>query len=260
VRAGAGADGAVTTLPVAFTFADFALLEPSFASSFRALPAGAAAAELIPIADWLALGDEAAVTRVPFVWAVAPAAGGGGELRKLAVDRRLALACRDRLDFWRTLQELSGARSGYAREAAAEAREEEIERAREERERLEERHAAELAGVERAAAERLAARLTAMLLAPEPAGLLGSGLLGAAAEPGAAPAASRALPALAGGDVEQVTAALLGLLGDGLASLPDRPLAAEPADPRVERAAAQLLAAVGGAAGLARDLGVLETR
>ncbi len=252
------ADGSgETRLRAAFTFADFALLDPSFAPCFRALPAGAAAEELIPLAEWLALGDDEAAARVPFVWAVRAADDdGGGELRKLAVDRPLALACRDRLDFWRTLQELSGAKSGYAREAAEQAREEEIERAREERERLEARHAAELARIERAAAERLAGRLTAMLLAPEPGGLLGA----ASAEPGAA--TTQPLPALAGGDVEQVTAALLGLLGDGLAAAATRPAAepAPPADPRVEQAAAQLLAAIGGAAGLARDLEALETR
>lgn len=229
-----------TTLEVAFTFADFALLEPAFASSFRALPAGAAAEELVPLAEWLRLDDdETAPASLPYVWAV----DGDGRLRRLVVRRALAVACGDRLDFWRTLQELSGARSEYAREAAEQVREEVAARARDERDRLEARHAEELSRAEREAAERLASRLTAMLLAPEPPA-------GAPAASAAAPgsgAAAAVAPALAGGDPEQVAARLLALVapaleGDGSGE------PAAPADPRVEQTAARLLAAIGGGA------------
>lgn len=227
-------ESAETELEVAFTFADFALLEPAFAAGFLALPAGAAADELVPLADWLG-GDEeeTAPSSVPFVWAV----DGDGRLRRVVVDRELALACRDRLDFWRTLQELSGARSEYARSAAEQAREEAAARARAERERFEAEHAEELARVEREVAERLATRLTEMLLSPEPPAGAGTAP-GAAAAPGGA-------TALAGGDPERVAAALLALVepaleGDG----PGQPAA--PADPRVEETAERLLAVLGG--------------
>jgi len=228
-------EGGETALEFAFTFADYALLDPRFAPCFRALPAGAAAEELTPLADWLGLDTEEAPAHIPFLWAV----DSDGRLRRLAVSRALALACRDRLDFWCTLQELSGARSGYARTAAESAREEEAARARAERERLEARHAEELARAQREAAERLATRLTEMLLAPEP---------GTAAETAGGPVGA-ALPAFAGGDVEQVTATLLALVGPAIEA--DGDGAAAPADPRVERTAQQLLAALGNPAALA---------
>jgi hypothetical protein len=226
--AAAAEEGGETALETAFTFADYALLDPAFAPCFRALPPGAAAGELAPLADWLGFEAEDAPARIPFVWAI----DGDGRLRRLAVSRALALACRDRLDFWRALQELSGARSEYAREAADRTREEVAESTRAERERLEARHAGELACAEREAAERLATRLTEMLLAPE------TGAIETAA--GQAPTV---LSGLAGGDAEQVAAVLLALVGPALET--DGDGAAAPADPRVERTARQLLAALG---------------
>ena len=44
--------------------------------------------------------------RVPFIWG----ADEDGRLHRLAVARDLVFACRDRLDYWRTLQELAGRR------------------------------------------------------------------------------------------------------------------------------------------------------
>ena len=77
-------------------------------------------ADLVPIGDWLALEPSDAGHRVPWIWAV----DGGGTLHRLAVGRRLARACRDRLGYWRTLQEMAGVRSEYADRAADAARRE----------------------------------------------------------------------------------------------------------------------------------------
>jgi ferredoxin len=151
--------GGGEVLKLAFTFADFALLEAAYRGCFRLLPPGAVpkggqdGTALVPLADWLALEDAEAMRRIPFVWVVAD----DGILRRAVVSRPLAAACQDRLDYWRTLQELAGARNEYAERAAQEAR-------REERERLEAQHRQELARLEREVAERLADRLTAALL------------------------------------------------------------------------------------------------
>jgi ferredoxin len=145
-------------LTLAFTFADFALLDPDHGAGFHLLPPGTPDQGLMPLAEWLALEEsadpEAHLRRLPFLWVV----DAEGVLRRAVVTRPLAHACRDRLDFWRTLQELSGARNEYAERAAREAREAE-------RERLEAEHRAALARLERETAERLADRLTAALLA-----------------------------------------------------------------------------------------------
>ena len=163
--------GAGNAAAVAVTFADAALFEPAWRGHF-ALAAGASP-ELVPLADWLAAGREESAHRLPFVWGV------DGERRvRLVVDRHLAAATRDRLAFWRTLQELAGVRNEVAEATAA--------RALREREQLAARHLEEL---ERARAEAGAAaveRVVAALLEAEPA--LASEVVwrGAGGAPGAA--------------------------------------------------------------------------
>ncbi len=174
------ASGAETLLRVAFTFADFALLERAWRPQFRAVPDEVPSDLLVPVADYLSLDVEAAAGRVPFVWGI-DAEGRGV---RLAVGRDLVVACRDRLDWWRTLQELAGRRSDYVREAVAA-----------ERERLEREFAAER---ERLAADKQRAVAEASATAAELAmQKLAETLLSADVEQLAAVAAPRAAASLA---------------------------------------------------------------
>ena len=50
---------------------------------------------------------------VPFVWGI----DDQGVLTRLVVSRALVFACRDRLNYWRTLQELAGIHNFYVEEA-----------------------------------------------------------------------------------------------------------------------------------------------
>jgi len=50
---------------------------------------------------------------VPFVWGI----DDEGVLARLVVSRALVFACRDRLNYWRTLQELAGIHNAYVEEA-----------------------------------------------------------------------------------------------------------------------------------------------
>ncbi|MHC5007524.1 MAG: ferredoxin, partial [Planctomycetota bacterium] len=61
----------------------------------------------------LALPPQEAAERVPYLWA----ADGDNRLHRVVITQRLAFACRDRLAYWRTLQELAGVRNEYVREA-----------------------------------------------------------------------------------------------------------------------------------------------
>jgi hypothetical protein len=192
------ADGGERTLDLAFTFADYALLDASLADSFRPLPAGLEDDDLVPMADWLAFEPAEAAHRVPWIWAV----DGSGNALRLAVGRRLARACRDRLAYWRTLQEMAGVRSEHAERAAAAARSEAEQAAGEEMERLRQAHAAEMEQVERRAAEEVVDRLTRGLLGLEP---------GTFVAPGAAVGVS--LPPALGGNADEVTASLLAAVG-----------------------------------------------
>ncbi len=208
--------GGETTLELVFTFADYALLDPLWRPQLRAVPAGLEHEDLVSLAEWLALEPDVAGHRVPWIWAVDAA----GVLHRLAVGRRLARACRDRRDFWRTLQEMAGVRSEYALRAADAARREAGESAAEELARHDAAHAAELERVHRAAAEEAVDRIVSALLEIDVSGL---------------PSLDGGGAALLGGDVEQVTAALLAAVGP-------RPLAGdgEPT-PEVAALSARLL-------------------
>ncbi len=157
------AGGAQQTLSLSFTFADFALLEPSYRRHFRLVPDACGAAEdLVPVDVYLTLDDDDGARAVPFVWAVDPQ----GQAHRLAISRALALATRDRLRFWRTLQELAGIKNEHVDRAIAEARAAieaeaaaELERARAEHRAELERVRAETAGE---AMGQLAAVLTGM--------------------------------------------------------------------------------------------------
>jgi ferredoxin len=132
------------------------------------VPAAFPADDLLPIASYLELDREKAEHRVPFVWAV----DGTGHLHRLAITRRLATVCRDRLEFWRTLQELAGIRNEHVRAAVARAVEGARSEAAEELGRRQTAHAEELARAREAATEEGLAGLATFLLGLDPADLL----------------------------------------------------------------------------------------
>lgn len=100
----------------AFTFADAALLDPSWRAHF--LVAGGAE-ETVAIAEWLDLPPEDAAHRLPSVVAVAP----DGSNARLVVSRALARATAEAREAWRALGELAGVRRVHAELALEPARE-----------------------------------------------------------------------------------------------------------------------------------------
>ncbi|HMB70922.1 MAG TPA: ferredoxin, partial [bacterium] len=152
--------GGTETVTMAATFADFALGDPAFAAMFRGVPAGCPEESLAPLAEWLESGPSAAPLRVPWIWAV----DGAGAMRRVAVHRRLAAVCAERLDFWHQLQELAGVKNVYVTEAVATARREAEESAADERARLREEHAAALARTRQEAVHQAMSNLARRLL------------------------------------------------------------------------------------------------
>lgn len=180
-------NGNRVTQDLAFTFADYCLLIEPLLEHFRAIPPGCDSDALIPMQDYLAMDQDQAYRKVPFVWAV----DGNAILHRLVISRELALACLDRLNFWRTLQAMAGIRNPYVDQAVEQTRAEERQRAAEERERLLAEHAAEIERVRNRAAGEAMQRLTDVLLGMDlPAGLPGAlrpaaAAARAGAEPGA---------------------------------------------------------------------------
>lgn len=231
------AAGAEELLEPAFTFADYALLSPSLAGHFHAVPEGVPAAELTPLVEALAVAEDQAPS-LPFVWAVDPE----NRLVRLVVSRPLLAACRDRLDLWRTLQELAGVKSEYVDAAVERVRSELETRFAEERERLEARHAEELAAVRRSAAAEAADRMTAALLELDLATVaaLGAGAP-AGGDAGGAGWAGPLAGGIAGQSPDEVAARLLEMVS------PDTldPDAAPAGGSQVDRMAEELMKLVG---------------
>lgn len=179
--------GLADPLKLGFTFADFALLEESFAGHFAPVPGGLPAENLVPIAEYLALEGEPDTRLLPFVWA----ADGEGSLAQYVVSRRLLAICRDRLRYWQTIQELSGLRNHFAERAAAQVRAEERDAHAKAVSELENQHQARVEEVRQSAAGDAMQGLAQMLLDVN-MGDLGSL---APASPSGAPAAAVATAA-----------------------------------------------------------------
>ncbi|MEO8195328.1 MAG: ferredoxin [Thermoanaerobaculia bacterium] len=210
----AAADATAAPSAAAFTFADTALLDPAWRSHFAlaesAPGAAAASGEFLPLADWLQLDADEAVRHLPFVWGV-DAEGGQ---HRLVVSRALAIATRDRLAYWRMLEELAGVRNEHVEAAVVRARDEAEARRARQREELEQRHASELAQERSGADQRAVDQLVSILfelgpnLAPaEEARPRSASAVPAAALP-AAPAGSPQGAAAAGPAVPAAPAAV----------------------------------------------------
>jgi hypothetical protein len=94
----------------AFTFADFALCDRRFAAHFARVPRDRWNAAMLSVADWLALGDDAAAHSVPYLLAV----DGANTLNRVLVDASLMGAMRRCLVLWHRLQEMGGIHNSHA--------------------------------------------------------------------------------------------------------------------------------------------------
>jgi ferredoxin len=147
-------------MPLAFTFADYALLMPALHAHFRTVPEGLDAEDLVPIAEYLE-ADAGTVERlIPFVWGI----GADGKLARLVISRALVFACRDRLNYWRTLQELAGVHNFYVETAVERVLEDARAAAESEREELLKAHEEELDSARSEAAGEAMGQLVDVLM------------------------------------------------------------------------------------------------
>ena len=61
--------GGEDVMPLSFTFADFALVDPRYASHFRRVPDDVPESELIDVAAYCAPPNDEEPSAIPFVWA-----------------------------------------------------------------------------------------------------------------------------------------------------------------------------------------------
>lgn len=153
-------NGSIVDSELAFTFGDYALLIDRLRKHFRVVPPGCDSDALLPLQEYLAMDKEEAYQRVPFIWAV----DSNNMLYRLVVSRELAMACRDRRNYWRALQEMAGIRNRYVEQAIRETRASEQQLAAEARAVLQQEHAEELEQVRSQAAGEAMQHLTDRLL------------------------------------------------------------------------------------------------
>lgn len=123
-------DGKAEIESLAFTCVDFLALDPRFLQHFVVVPRERWHANMEPVASFLALTQNKAVDKVPYVYLV----DGHNYLHRVIVRRALLVYARKCLANWRRLQELAGIHNSYALKLLEEERfrhEEERQRASE---------------------------------------------------------------------------------------------------------------------------------
>jgi len=165
------ANGDVTEMNLAFTFADYALLMPALHEHFRMVPTGFESVDLVSVDKYLDSEEELVDHAVPFVWAI----DDQGVLVRLVVSRALVFACRDRLNYWHTLQELAGIQNFYVEEAIDRIIEEQRAAIDAEREQLLKEHEEELENVRSEAAGDAMGQLVDVLMGADLSGIVADG-------------------------------------------------------------------------------------
>jgi ferredoxin/ribosomal protein L12E/L44/L45/RPP1/RPP2 len=165
------ADGEITEMDLAFTFADYALLMPALHGHFRMVPTGFESSDLVPVDQYLNLDEELVDRAVPFIWAI----DDQDVLVRLVVSRALVFACRDRLNYWHTLQELAGIQNFYVEEAIDRIIEEQRAAIEAEREQLLKEHEEQLESVRSEAAGEAMGQLVDVLMGADLTGMIAGG-------------------------------------------------------------------------------------
>jgi hypothetical protein len=100
---------------LAFTYADFALCDSRHARHFAVVPRERWHAAMLPVGDWLALPENLAATRLPYLLAV----DGQDRLQRVIVDAAMMQATKRCLLLWHRLQEHAGINDSHTERALA---------------------------------------------------------------------------------------------------------------------------------------------
>ena len=165
------ADGEITEMDLAFTFADYALLMPELHEHFRTVPAGFESPDLVTVDAYLNADAEVVDRLVPFVWGI----DEDDVLTRLVVSRAMVFACRDRLNYWRTLQELAGVQNFYVEEAIDRLVDEQQAAIEAEREELQKQHEEQLESVRSEAAGDAMGQLVDVLMGADLSDMVAGG-------------------------------------------------------------------------------------
>jgi hypothetical protein len=95
---------------LAFSFIDFAAADRRLAENFISVPPAKWHKDMLPAADYLQLGEEAASAKVPYILMV----DGSNTLHRVVMTHNIISAARECAKSWRNLQELGGIQNSHA--------------------------------------------------------------------------------------------------------------------------------------------------
>ena len=84
------------------TFADFAVTEARFRKHFKAAPPGSWNDNMVPLHEFLDMGEPEREERYPYIWGV----NAKNRLTRIMVSETLVRTTEDRRDFWRQLKDI----------------------------------------------------------------------------------------------------------------------------------------------------------
>jgi ferredoxin len=152
--------GDVKDLDLDITFAHYLLFFPAAHKHFRIVPPQFWTDSLIPISAYLELSGEDAISNLPFLWIL----DQNNQLQKAVPAWPVVMMCRERLDYWRLLQEHAGVHSYHVEEAIRSLRTELENRFSEERKDLEVSYNKELSRIKSKATQDAMGQLARYLL------------------------------------------------------------------------------------------------
>ena len=104
-----------SVVQLAFTYADFALCDSRNAKHFAVVPSERWHAAMLPVGDWLALPEDQAALRLPYLLAV----DEKDRLQRVIVDAAMMQATKRCLLLWHRLQEHAGIHDSHTERALA---------------------------------------------------------------------------------------------------------------------------------------------
>jgi ferredoxin len=161
-------EGNRQAMDIAFTYADHAVKNKDNQHHFMPVPAACWDDDLVPLEDFVrnesgeygSTVSEGTATKVPYIWMMNDA----NVLHRVAVSWPVVVACRERQDFWRFLQENSGINNFHVARAVEETRQATIEEMELEIARIRMEHEAEIERVREEEAGNVMEQLTSVLL------------------------------------------------------------------------------------------------
>ena len=155
-------------LDVAFTYADYKVLNAKYDADFKLVPPAYWTSDLVNLADYLLLDEQEQYVKVPFIWMLAT----NNVLQKVAVSWEMLMMVYEKQDYWHFIQENGGVNSFHVQQALQKEKARLEAEAEIEINELKQTHEQALEEVNKETTAAAMERLTSMLLDLDPSAVI----------------------------------------------------------------------------------------